>query len=96
MYNKNAGFYKVFADRRVMLEGFGGQVGGLEVPWRHLGGAWRLLEAPGGILEALGGILEASWRLLEGLGGILEALGLLLAGSWRPSAEKRHYVASVR
>ena len=59
-----------------MLEGLGGQVGGLEASWRHLGGSWRLLEALGGILEALGGILED-------LGGILEASWRILGGSWR-------------
>ena len=58
------------------MEGLGGQVGGLEASWRHLGGSWRLLEALGGILEALGGILED-------LGGILEASWRILGGSWR-------------
>ena len=42
------------------MEALGGQVGGLEASWKHLGGSWRLLEALGGILEALGGILEAA------------------------------------
>ena len=54
-----------FEDRRVMLEGLGGQVGGLEASWRHLGGSWRLLEALGGILEDLGRILEDFGRILE-------------------------------
>ena len=60
------------------MEALGGQVGGLEASWKHLGGildalggSWRLLEALGSILDALGGILGAfkkllgrSWRLL--------------------------------
>ena len=44
-FKKTLGFYRFFEDRRVMLEGLGGQVGDLEASWRHLGG----------ILEALGG-----------------------------------------
>ena len=55
---KTLSFYRFVKDRRVMLEGLGGQVGGLEASWRHLGG----------ILEAFGGswkLLEASWRLLD-------------------------------
>ena len=36
---KNLGFYSLFEDRRVMLEGLGGQVGDLEASWRHLGGS---------------------------------------------------------
>ena len=61
-----------------MLEGLGGQVGGLEASWRHLGGSWRLLEALGGILEALGGILEDLGGILEDLGRILEDFGRIL------------------
>ena len=61
-----------------MLESLGGQVGGLEASWRHLGGSWRLLEALGGILEALGGILEDLGGILEALGRILEDFGRIL------------------
>ena len=74
-----------FEDRRVRLEALGGQVGGLEASWRHLGGildalggSWRLLEALGSILDALGSILGTfkrllgrSWRLLELQDGVL-------------------------
>ena len=68
-----------------MLEGLGGQVGGLEASWRHLGGSWRLLEALGGILEALGGILEDLGGILEDLGRILEDFGRILKAKMEAS-----------
>ena len=73
-----------------MLEGLGGQVGGLEASWKHLG---RILEALGGSWWHVGGswkLLEASWRhlgnFLRAPGGC-EALRTANTPSGRPGRE---------